>query len=50
MFEVISELNSLVTFTVFETIICWSLGTLTGIGLGAALGRNQAKKLELERG
>jgi hypothetical protein len=38
MFDAIIEINNLVTFTAFETVICWAFGIITGLGIGTARG------------
>jgi len=36
MIDLIIELNNMVTFTAFETVVCWAFGIITGMGLGTA--------------
>ena len=38
MFDAIVEINSLVTFTAFETVVVWAFGIITGLGIGVARG------------
>jgi len=46
MFDVIVEINNLVTFTALETIACWTFGILTGLGIGTARGSTMMPGVE----
>lgn len=38
MFDAIVEINSLVAFSAFETVMVWAFGVITGLGIGVARG------------
>ena len=46
MFDVIADMNSLVTFTALETIAVWAFGILTGLGIGTARGSTMMPGVE----